>query len=66
MRRTADIWFYAIVSLMCVALVLVIIAAILGIADQSQDYERGYMDGFRDGQNMQCNYGTVKVERGEK
>lgn len=26
------------------------------------DYKRGYLDGFRDGENMQCNYGTVKME----
>lgn len=62
MKKTTDIWLYIIVGLMSAALLLAIATAIYGIMNPSYEYERGYMDGFRDGENMQCNYGTVKME----
>lgn len=34
--------------------------------DGYEDYKRGYLDGFRDGENMQCNYGTIKMEKENK
>ena len=67
MRDKTDIWLYIIVGLMCVALLLIIAAdatAIYGIVNPSNGYERGYMDGFRDGMLMHdMDYGTIKLER---
>ena len=62
MKEKTDIWLYIIVGLMSAALLLAIATAIYGIMVPSYEYERGYMDGFRDGENMQCNYGTVKMK----
>ena len=64
MKKTTDIWLYIIVGLMSVALL-----AIYGIINPPNEYERGYMDGFRDGILMHdIDYGTIKLERkgGEK
>lgn len=35
------------------------------VPNGDNDYKRGYLDGFRDGENMQCNYGKVKMEGNE-
>lgn len=63
MKEKNDIWLYIIVGLMCGALFLATATAIYGTINPSYEYERGYMDGFRDGENMQCNYGTIKLEK---
>ena len=64
MKEKTDIWLYIIVGLMCAALLLAIATAIYGIINPSCEYERGYMDGFRNGMIMHdTDYGTVKLER---
>lgn len=64
MKKTTDILFYIIVGLMSVVLLLAIATAIYGIINPSYEYERGYMDGFRNGMLMHdVDYGTIKLER---
>lgn len=70
MKDKTDIWLCIIVGLMCAALFLAIAAAIYGIINQalfreqpSNEYERGYMDGFRNGMLMDdTDYGTIKLK----
>lgn len=63
MNEKNDIWPYIIVGLICVVLLLAIAAAIYGIINPSYEYERGYMDGFRNGMLMHdIDYGTIKLE----
>lgn len=69
MKEKTDVWLYVIVGLMCAALLLAIATAIYGIINPSYEYERGYMDGFRNGMLMNdTDYGTIKLEskRGEE
>ena len=62
MKKITDIWLYIIVGLMSAALLLVIVTA--EIIKPSYEYERGYMDGFRNGMLMHdADYGTIKLER---
>ena len=64
MKKTTDIWLYIIVGLMSAALLLAIVTAIYGIINPSYEYERGYMDGFRNGALVHdIDYGTIKLER---
>lgn len=63
MKEKTDVWLYVIVGLMCAALLLAIATAIYGIINPSYEYERGYMDGFRNGMLMNdTDYGTIKLE----
>lgn len=62
MKKTTGIWLYIIVGLMSATLLLVMARA--EIINPSYDYERGYMDGFRNGMLMcDIDYGTIKLER---
>ena len=36
------------------------------VVENSQEYDRGYMDGFNDGMSMSEKYGTVRIEGGEE
>lgn len=67
MRKRTDIWLYIIVCLMCVALLLAIAIAISAIVNPPNEYERGYMDGLRNGILIHdIDYGTIKLEGGEE
>lgn len=66
MKEKTDIRLYIIVGLMCAALLLAIAAAIYGIINPTYEYERGYMDGFKNGMLMHMDYGTIKLEGGEE
>ena len=64
MRGKTDVWLYIIVGLMSAALLLAIATAIYGTINPSYEYERGYMDGFREGMLIHdIDYGTIKLER---
>lgn len=64
--------FKAILLVLIVGFVVIFVGLAIGhditwkIPDGNNDYDRGYMDGFRDGQNLQYNYGTAKIEGGEE
>lgn len=63
MKKT-NVWLYTIVNLMNTVLLFAIGTAIYGIVNPSYDYERGYMDGFREGMLIHdMDYGTIKLER---
>lgn len=62
MKKTTDIWLYIVVVLMGATVLLAMATA--GIINPSYEYERGYMDGFRNGMLMHdVDYGTIKLER---
>lgn len=62
MKKTTDIWLYTIVGLMSAEVILAM--AISETIKPSYEYERGYMDGFRNGMLMHdTDYGTIKLER---
>lgn len=64
MKEKNDIWAYITVGLMCGVLLLAFAALIYRIVTPSNEYERGYMDGFRNGMLMHdMDYGTIKLER---
>ena len=60
-KNDTDIWFYVVVG---AVLILVVVATIYRTINESCEYERGYLDGFRNGMVMHdTDYGTIKLER---
>lgn len=35
------------------------------VPDGDNDYQRGYLDGLRDGGKMRCDYGTIRMGESE-
>lgn len=64
MREKVDICLYISVGLMFVVFLLAIASAFYEPINQSDEYKRGYLDGFVEGMSMcDIDYGTIKLER---
>lgn len=67
MKDKTDIWLWIIVGLAIATAIYGIINQVLFQEQPSNEYERGYMDGFRNGMLMNdMDYGTIKLKGGEE